>query len=1375
MTNGAKKFDNSGMATAPAQQKTVKLREFIIDALHDERGDAIAMAMEEFGLSRQAINFHIKEMEKSGVIAASGNTRGRQYRLGTIAQKDGEAAISAAGGVGAGAEEHEIWRKFSPVLKDCFRARSVIGADVPEIWEYGASEMINNALEHSGGGRVRVCLRATAAAAEVVISDDGVGALKRISEAGGINNYDDAIMALATGKVTTAPDNHSGEGIFFTSRIFDEFDLSANGMCLRVRRDGDHTVWRAEKAKGEGGTAVRLLLRHSSGHSLPGLFGKFSGGENESENGGNNGDTDTAFRSTEIPVLLAADGGRAVSRSQARRLLVGAGKFRFVNLNFTGITFVGQGFADEVFRVFTGNHPNISVNHINASAEAEAMLKRARFHGDDKMDLLPRPTQAQARYYASEIMRRGGRAPEDFSRSLMDATIELTPHQIDAAVFALRNPAADGAILADEVGLGKTIEAGLALCQYWAENKRRLLVLCPAALRKQWALELEEKFDLPSRLLDGREWNKYIKKGEDPLSPQSGAVVVMSYNLASNKEKQLLAAQWDLAVLDEAHKLRGAYREPEKPGMAQKIKKSLSGRRKILLTATPLHNSLLDIFGLFSVVDENIFGDRLGFSRQYKHESGRGINNLRERMRPFLHRRLRRDVLGYVRYTNRRAMTCEFNPTKDEKELYDGVSGFLRECEYAVPKRQSALLLLLMRKMLSSSPLAIAGTLEKVAARVDKLIKDGDEDAHKKELEKIAQGDDDEISSDWNKEEMEEDGDAAEENKNPFDREKARAELNDLRRFIKMAKAITPENDSKLKALFGALENGFSEMQKLGAAKKALIFTESKRTQRYLAKHLAARGYGGKIAMFSAQANDPEVNRIYADWKRNNAARVTGSRETDIRMALVDFFRNDAEVMIATEAGGEGINLQFCSLVVNYDLPWNPQRIEQRIGRCHRYGQRHDVVVMNFLNKDNRADELVLSILTDKFRLFSDAFGASDEILGFAASGVDFEKRVLRIYQECRTAEEIGDAFARLQKEHETEIAAMMASTREKVINNLDSNVLDRLKMTMENARERMDKLTRMFWAVTRHEFEGHADFDDDALAFDLRKPPPGTGSPLGAEVAIGGGAPAGLLAQAGRYVLLTRQRQRDNSKKGGASPSDFYRPKHPLGEWALRSAAARDIPAARLTFRPKESAERHHVAEKLIGQSGWLVLESLGIKSRAQDEEFLLFSGVNDKGKSVPRETLEKLFLCPAAQSEAAPPPQGKAGRLDKEAAQLLGATVTKWSMRRDAQLEEEENRLERWADDKIREVQYKLDSNKQQTRRLKNDARTAETMEAKLKVQQQIKKKDRERRAIWRDIQAREDAIEEEREKLMEHMRAKMMEKREVRRLLTVRWVVE
>ena len=208
-----------------------------------------------------------------------------------------------------------------------------------------------------------------------------------------------------------------------------------------------------------------------------------------------------------------------------------------------------------------------------------------------------------------------------------------------------------------------------------------------------------------------------------------------------------------------------------------------------------------------------------------------------------------------------------------------------------------------------------------------------------------------------------------------------------------------------------------------------------------------------------------------------------------MRSALVDYFREEGRIMIATEAGAEGINLQFCSLVVNYDLPWNPQRIEQRIGRCHRYGQKHDVVVVNFLNRKNAADQRVYELLSEKFHLFEGIFGASDEVLGAIESGVDFEKRINDIYQRCRKHEEIKTAFDQLQMELSFEINEAMTRTRQKLLENFDDEVREKLREQADKSERALNKFERLLMRTTQHELKDNAEFLDDS-AFKLNSIP---------------------------------------------------------------------------------------------------------------------------------------------------------------------------------------------------------------------------------------------------------------------------------------------
>lgn len=203
-------------------------------------------------------------------------------------------------------------------------------------------------------------------------------------------------------------------------------------------------------------------------------------------------------------------------------------------------------------------------------------------------------TPYHARYFAHELTRQGGEGVERLSRSLFDACVDLNPHQIEAALFAIRSPVSKGVLLADEVGLGKTIEAGLAVCQNWAERRRRILVICPASLRKQWAMELEEKFNLPSVVLDAKTY-RLLERNGNPNPFLLDSIVICSVHFASRRAAEVRAIQWDIVVIDEAHKLRNAYRQGNR--MGQNIRWALEDRRKILLTATPLQNSLLELYG----------------------------------------------------------------------------------------------------------------------------------------------------------------------------------------------------------------------------------------------------------------------------------------------------------------------------------------------------------------------------------------------------------------------------------------------------------------------------------------------------------------------------------------------------------------------------------------------------------------------------------------------------------------------------------------------------------------------------------------------------------------------------------------------------------
>ena len=934
------------------------------------------------------------------------------------------------------------------------------------------------------------------------------------------------------------------------------------------------------------------------------------------------------------------------------------------------------------------------------------------------------------------------------STALFDASVDLNPHQIEAAVFALADPLSKGVILADEVGLGKTIEAGIVLCQYWAERRRQLLVIGPASIRKQWALELAEKFNLPAVVLDARAWAEARRQSRDPLAAQ--AVIVMSFNFAHRVRDDLKARAWDLVVIDEAHKLRNAYRPSNKVG--QGIRWATEGCRKLLLTATPLQNSLIELYGLTTLIDEQLFGDVNSFRSQYASAGG-DLPGLRQRLSAFCKRTLRNQVGEYIRYTERRAITRPFRPTDDEQALYDAVSQFLqRESSYALPDRQRHLTALILRKLLASSSHAIAATLDTLRARLERL-RDERVQSDPELAEQII--DDEEIEGDLLDEILSDDEDeagAAAPAPPPIDRQRLRDEIQVLGQLAEWARRIGV--DTKSDTLLKALEIGFDRMAETGAERKALVFTESRRTQEYLQSFLEANGYRGQVVLFNGSNGGPEVAAIYERWltKNRDSGRASGSRAVDVRTALIEHFRDEATILLATEAAAEGLNLQFCSLVVNYDLPWNPQRIEQRIGRCHRYGQRHDVVVINFLNERNAADARVLQLLTEKFHLFSGIFGASDEVIGSIESGVDFEKRILAIYQECRTPEAIDTAFKALQAELDEQIRARLDDTRRQLFEHFDEDVHQRLRVKLADTRARLDRVGQRFWALTRFMLTDRARFDDAALAFDLDRPPRED-------------------IPHGRYHLISRSQP--GASDGGDTGLFLYRLSHPLGEFVVDDAKSMATPQASVTFDLTHHPARLSVVESLRGATGYLTLTRLVVESYDR-EEYLLFSGFRDDGSALDQETMEKLFQCGAVSVDDGSVPTSVEARLTAESERHASATVSR-SLEANSQFfTEAREKLERWADDLVVSAEKALADTKEQIKAQRRLARQTATLAEQHAIQEKVQQLERQQRRQRQEIFKVEDEIMTRRDQLIDQLERRLSQRTSAATLFTIRWAV-
>ncbi len=948
-------------------------------------------------------------------------------------------------------------------------------------------------------------------------------------------------------------------------------------------------------------------------------------------------------------------------------------------------------------------------------------------------------TDYHAKYFAYELTKRcPSDSVEKLTSAVAGAQVDLNPHQVDAALFAFNSPLSKGALLADEVGLGKTIEAGLVLSQRWAERKRRILIIVPSNLRKQWYQELNEKFFLPCRILESKSYNAAVKVGNFRPFDTQDAIVICSYQFARIKASDVANTPWDLVVMDEAHRMRNVYKPTNI--IANTLKLALTGKHKLLLTATPLQNSLLELFGLVSFIDEHTFGDLKSFREQFANLSQEQVfQTLKTRLKPICHRTLRRQVTSYIPFTKRLPMVEEFTPEEGEDRLYNLVSDYLRRGNLqALPAGQRSLMTLVLRKLLASSTFAIAGALNSISERLKAKIRKKEpveslEDELDKDYEAL-----DETAEEWEDDPAEPISDA--------DRAAIEAEIADLDEFARLATSI--EQNAKGKALVKALGVAFKKTVELGAAEKAIIFTESRKTQSYLLRLLADSPFKDRIVLFNGSNTDDRSKAIYAAWLDKHAGtdRVTGSKTADMRSALVEYFRDEGRIMIATEAGAEGINLQFCSLVVNYDLPWNPQRIEQRIGRCHRYGQKHDVVVVNFLNRKNAADQRVYDLLSEKFQLFEGVFGASDEVLGAIESGVDFEKRINDIYQRCRKHEEIKVAFDKLQLELSLEINDAMTQTRRKLLENFDDEVREKLKVRDADSKSHLSQLERRLIQLTSHELNGHAEFIDDS-SFRLLThpfPPPTEQIPLGI------------------YELPRR-----------SGEAHMYRLNHPLAEAILAQAKTRSLMTQEVVFDYANYEGVISVLEPLIGKSGWLTLTSFTVESLDQSEDHLIFGALTDDGTPLDEAAAARLFTLPATVAGTS---DGNPNSQLQSVTQRRRVEIQRTISERNARFfEAEAEKLDGWADDLKLGLEREIKEIDRQIKEARRATTAALTLEEKIAGQKQIKALEAQRSQRRRSLFDAQDQVDKQREELIANIEGKLTQNSSLQQLFVIRWKLE
>ena len=648
-------------------------------------------------------------------------------------------------------------------------------------------------------------------------------------------------------------------------------------------------------------------------------------------------------------------------------------------------------------------------------------------------------------------------------KCLLNTEIEINPHQINAFCAAIESLKTGGIVLADEVGLGKTIEAGLVIKYVLDNGAKKIIIAVPATLRKQWEIELDEKFNLKATILDRLTVERDYYSMRTWMEKDEVRIILTSYDYASKFMKRLPFVKWDFVVVDEAHNLRNVFHGTKR---AKNLYEITKGIPKILLTATPLQNSLSDLHGLISFIDPRIFGPEKAFNKRFVE--GQDYTELKRELLPVLYRTLRRDVGKYMDFKKRTCKTVDFHLTAEETELYDLVNQFLKkENLYSIPTSNRGLIILVIRKLLASSSYALIETFEVLKKRLDKLYQ-GTKSA------KAVAGFD--LFWDFVQDEIDEsDFEEKEDEDLTVKKQMIQEELNAVQKIIDTANRVN--KNAKISALKTALSTALHYQEANGIPQKVVVFTESKRTQKYMAEELRKDGYQEEdIVLFNGDFDDAMTNEIYRAWQVKNFGNVNHGRSVEYKHAIVDYFKNHAKILIVTDAGSEGLNLQFCNTIINYDLPWNPQKIEQRIGRCHRYGQKYDVVAINLLNTDNEADKRVYEILSRKFELFDGVFGASDVALGALESGLSFEKTVLDIYQKCNTTNDFTAAFDKLNKQLDKSTSAQVAQLRTILLTESAEAKGEALEKTKEAITQYLDDVE--YWShVQEPEMDGKTYF----------------------------------------------------------------------------------------------------------------------------------------------------------------------------------------------------------------------------------------------------------------------------------------------------------
>lgn len=936
------------------------------------------------------------------------------------------------------------------------------------------------------------------------------------------------------------------------------------------------------------------------------------------------------------------------------------------------------------------------------------------------MDKTLRPFTAKYIYNLLEL-KQTGNSVDRIGATLFNSKIKLTPHQIEAALFAFKSPLNKGSILADEVGLGKTIEAGIVLAQLWNEHKRKILIVGPASLLRQWSAELFEKFNLPSVIMDRKNYNLFKKKGYRNPYDQRDTIIICSYQMCASSELDINNACFDLCVIDEAHKLRNVW--TGKNVISSLIKKALINTKKILLTATPIQNNVMDLYGLTTLIDDNIFGDYQLFKEKYYKNYSDNLLDLKDRLKNFTKRTLREQVKPYIKFTKRIPKTFTFSQNPEETLVYTRIRELLLNSDeesYLIPNKQKHLLLLILCKLMGSSIYSIVFTLETMKKRLVTLLNTG-----------VDTGVDTSIDDLLDEEELEDENNEVQTEHLVIDKEKLKKEIINLSNIIDTAKRVKIE--SKYLALKDSIKFGEKLLNDIGANNKVLIFTESRRTQTYLYESLKNDGYD-EVLVFNGSNNDSISTKIYEDWckKPENVEKLSNSKAVNLRQAIIDYFKDKGKILIATGAGAEGLNLQFCSLVINYDLPWNPQVVEQRIGRCHRFGQEHDVAVINFLSSSNAVEQRIYELLSTKFLVFNEIFGSSDSILGAWEDGSDLEKKIIEIYTKCRTVEEINYAFNKIQDEYKEVIDESMKKTKQDLLDNFDEDLQMYFSGVLDETQNSINRIEELFWRLTKIILYKEALFDDVKKSFKYADE---------------------------KYCL---------SILNDGTFVDYNMTSN-LGKKVMSVAEKIQQTSGHVVFDISNYPYQINSIIEMKGKKGYISLSKIVIDS-FEKEEKLFFQGIFENGLPINEDIMQKMFRLDTIEHENVHIPKEVVQRLIKDSLLHGNKILIESEERNNLLLNEEIAKINKWAEDKIESVQLKVELMRNERKNLQKQSDIADNSFEREQIEEEILKLSKKIKSSWIELAEAEEEIELQRKKTISKIRSQMMKSSRIEDIFTI-----